>query len=302
MGKFYHYTINNEVFGPFTLDEIRGKRLYRDTLFSFEGSEGWVLASSVEELSKVTLEKPPALPSKIDDSPPPKSIKKYDESYEKETDATALGIGLIILKVGLFLFFQYNEELASIKVQRLSYIIGSVITIAVVVMVSRIAKRQNRDAITWGIFALFLPSLALIIIGQLKKLNTIIDVDAISATQILVLTNDCERFANERNYEECYKLSSQLIESNHAFPKVFRLHGISAYFVNDYTSAKHSFEKILLDEEHGRIAHLMLGNVFFAVKEPNKAKEYWEKAKQMGELRAKENLEKYFSDNSQEEG
>jgi purine-cytosine permease-like protein len=38
-------------------------------------------------------------------------------------------------------------------------------------MVVNIAKKQNRNTFYWGVFAFFLPYLAMIIIGLLKKLN-----------------------------------------------------------------------------------------------------------------------------------
>lgn len=92
-------------------------------------------------------------------------VEKYDLTYQKESDATFIGALFLIIS-GAIYFGGTKEELRPIFA-----IFSLVIRIGVTIWCVNIAKRQNRDSFNWGLFCFFLPSIALIIIGLLKKLR-----------------------------------------------------------------------------------------------------------------------------------
>jgi len=95
---------------------------------------------------------------------------KYDESYERETVATIVGIILILANLILLLTNAYSV-LADSSILPFVGIINLVWRIIVTVWVVNIARRQNRSTDGWGVFAFLIPNLALIIVGLLKKLK-----------------------------------------------------------------------------------------------------------------------------------
>ena len=91
----------------------------------------------------------------------------YDLSYEKDYRPIILGVFVIGLNIQMFSEMKYYHE---------SVIIGNIIysliyRVIITIWVVSIAKKLNRDKIGWGVFALFLPSLCLIIIGLKKKIK-----------------------------------------------------------------------------------------------------------------------------------
>ena len=119
----------------------------------------------------------PAAPTpQISAIPPSKKISKYDESYEKETGASFVGVVILLISFVSSIIGRNNITLTPLEYTTLS--IALLITrIIIVASVVNIAKRQNRDPFGWGLFAFFLPSIALIIIGLQKKLATDMEID-----------------------------------------------------------------------------------------------------------------------------
>ena len=105
-------------------------------------------------------------------------VEKYDTSYQSESEATFVGITLIVLNFGLLLYGGIKDEVIYSTV----LIFGLFLRIILTIWCTNIAKRQNRDPFGWGFFALILPSLALIIIGLQRKLknNNLADQDNIT--------------------------------------------------------------------------------------------------------------------------
>ena len=94
-------------------------------------------------------------------------IEKFDSTYSKETEASIVGIISLILSFVILISAGFNNP----ELARVISIAGLLLRIFYTIWCVNIAKRQNRDASTWGLFAFFLPSLALIIVGQLRKLK-----------------------------------------------------------------------------------------------------------------------------------
>jgi len=59
--KKYYYTDGTNDFGPFTLEELRGKPITKETYVWYEGLDEWVLAADVEELYPLFTSTPPPI-------------------------------------------------------------------------------------------------------------------------------------------------------------------------------------------------------------------------------------------------
>lgn len=94
-------------------------------------------------------------------------IDKFDRSYKGDVNAAIAGIVVLILSSILLAISRQSTDPSFIAFYWISLLLWWIIAIPWVV---KIANRQNRSTIAWGIFAFFLPYLAIIIIGLLKKL------------------------------------------------------------------------------------------------------------------------------------
>ena len=94
--------------------------------------------------------------------------KKNTEYYSKDSDATALGVLLIII-FGFIYYLSYDKTF-HIEDVIFYFVVSLIFKIISIIKVVNVAKRQNRNQTFWGIFAFIVPALALIIIGQTKKL------------------------------------------------------------------------------------------------------------------------------------
>lgn len=96
---------------------------------------------------------------------------RYDPTYEKENGATIFGVVLLVISLILVSVgsFKFEDEISYRQFKVFTSIGALVLRIVVIVFVVDIAKRQNREPFGWGVLSFFLPSIALIIIGQLRK-------------------------------------------------------------------------------------------------------------------------------------
>ena len=184
--RLYYFVENDQQLGPFTIEELKSKRLKKSTLVWTDGLPDWTSADQVEELKEIIVSEPPPLPKKekekkietitIKQDPLPATSLKYDLTYSKEIGATITGILLLVVSIIIKLSGGFTfHDIDSYRQAIFNFICFLVIRISVTVWVVNIAKRQNRNSIGWGLFAFFLPSIALIIIGLLKKLRLKLD-------------------------------------------------------------------------------------------------------------------------------
>ena len=102
-----------------------------------------------------------------------KPVKKYDDRYEKNSEASFAGVFLFATPI-LFTFFsymslvQYDGLSTFIQVMAIG---GLVMRVIATKWISSIAAEQNRSSAKWMALSFFLPAISLIIIGQTKKLN-----------------------------------------------------------------------------------------------------------------------------------
>lgn len=116
----------------------------------------------------------------VDDSTPTNKIKelikvkikpkpnKYDESYKRDYHSVWFGFFIFIIWIPVaYLSFDSDSPGTFAMVMAFGFVLRIVITI----WCADIAKTLNRNSAGWGIFGFFIPLLAMIIIGFLKKLK-----------------------------------------------------------------------------------------------------------------------------------
>lgn len=143
---------------------------------------------------------------------------KYDPTYKKEDDAIIVGINLLVIAlifniVGLIIF----EDRESYELFRAATaIVSLILRIFITGWVVNIAKRQNRQTFGWGLFAFFLPPIALIVIATRKKIFANIQiVEGLDNEQnSKVLSDKAQEFYNESKYSESIRFSEKAIELN----------------------------------------------------------------------------------------
>jgi RNA polymerase subunit RPABC4/transcription elongation factor Spt4 len=93
---------------------------------------------------------------------------KFDRTYKGDIYATIIGI---ITGFANSMILNYARQSTDNTLIAIFWIFLVVWCFIAILMVVNIAKKQNRNTFYWGVFAFFLPYLAMIIIGLLKKLN-----------------------------------------------------------------------------------------------------------------------------------
>jgi len=180
--KHFYYSESDQQLGPFTIEEIKTKRLKKSTLVWTDGLEDWVTADKIDELKDLLVSEPPPLPKfKKEDITTKNETQKvensiYDLTYEKETTATNVGLILLVFYIVVFFVIQsidfgYVSDESYNKAKAVFGAIELISRIIFTIWVVNIAKRQNRNSVGWGFLGFFFPLIALIIIGLLRKLR-----------------------------------------------------------------------------------------------------------------------------------
>lgn len=308
--KHYYYADNDQQLGPFTVEELKAKRLKKSTLVWTEGMQDWTIANDIVELKDILISEPPPLPKKmtapptvgtiqIKQTPTPVTSTTFDLTYVKETEATFIGVLLlvvpIIIKLSGTLTFDTEESYNQAKV--FLSIAALVIRIAVTVRVVNIASRQNRNSTGWGWFAFFLPSIALIVIGQLKKLRLKIELDGSLSPnqQVAILLEKANQLFSDNRHSECIEILNKAIEiENHNFDCI-KLRGLANYQIKNYDNAKSDFETLIKNEKFPSISNFYLGNLSIMNRDRELAIKYWIKADEHKNENAKIKLDLFHT-------
>ena len=96
----------------------------------------------------------------------------YDDTYEPNSYIAKFGFLLLFLTIFTVFInqteFVYDKNFEIFRVVVIS--LASFLRLFSTIIVIQTAKEQNRNPIFWGIFAFFLPSFALIGIGQMTRI------------------------------------------------------------------------------------------------------------------------------------
>jgi hypothetical protein len=115
--KKYHYSEGDNQFGPLTIEELKDKKITKDTMVWYEGLDNWVKAGDVDELKERFKSTPPPL-SSTKQTPPPINVKTEKKSNPTVTNVkpkknkTGLAVGLIggVIAIALIVFFVINNN------------------------------------------------------------------------------------------------------------------------------------------------------------------------------------------------
>jgi hypothetical protein len=141
---------------------------------------------------------------------------KYDSTYLEETEATTIGVTILISSLLLLVFqpVKFDNIDSHNQFRAIFSILALILRIFITFWVINIAKKQNRETFGWGFFAFCLPSIALIIIGKQKKIFAKFEVDNSLSNEenSLILTKRAQTFLNEKKFNECIRFTEKAIE------------------------------------------------------------------------------------------
>lgn len=137
-------------------------------------------------------------------------------------EATAVGIGLIIVTIVVFIIIKntsftldsYNQFRA------ISSIISLILRITIIIWIVNMAKEMERDKFGWGAFAFFLPSIALIFIGQKKgkvinQNNEKKHTSTLDNNEKTLIKDDIKNFSEQKNILEELKTNGIISDSEY---------------------------------------------------------------------------------------
>jgi hypothetical protein len=155
----YYIEQNGKSQGPYSLEELKEQKIIGNTLVWKDGNPDWKIADEFEELKSIIKTTPPPLPNQ--------TSGQYDESYSKDIHAMFLGIFILAINIWYYL---NNESFSNTEAGflKISYF---VLYIVALYTVYQSAKRQNRSTFAWLLFAILITPLALLIIGNTKKIK-----------------------------------------------------------------------------------------------------------------------------------
>ena len=111
----YHYADGENHFGPFTIEELKDKKITKDTLIWYEGLDTWTKAEGIKELDILFKSIPPPLAK----TPPPisyttqtgnKSIPNISMKKSSGLSAQYIVGGLIIFIIIFLAFIAYRNS------------------------------------------------------------------------------------------------------------------------------------------------------------------------------------------------
>lgn len=197
----------------------------------------------------------------------------YDPNYSKEIEASIVGGIILIISI---LFIKFPIEFDNInsykKFRIISLVASSILRISISFWIINIAKRQNRNTFIWGLFALFFPSISLIIIGLLNKLkyNLKINSALTSIENFYALEKEGDDLIKLERYKEA-EIIYQYIYENYEINDsiIFKLSDL--YFKNGKFNNSESLLLLILDtEKYSDISNYYLG--FISMKKGNISK------------------------------
>jgi tetratricopeptide (TPR) repeat protein len=306
--KLYYYALNKQQFGPFTIDELKSKRLKKSTLVWTEGMQDWKPGGEIDEIKDILLSEPPPIPqtsntSRIIDKVHTKdsitifSSEKYDLSYQKEIEATIYGVILLVAPVVIqfsnIVIFETEEMYNQVRVG--SAIFALLIRIQVAFYVRNIALRQNRNSTSWSWFGFFLPSIAMIIIGLSKKLHLKFTVDGNlpKVEQIAILYQKAVELHSDNRNLESVLIIDKILKIDEFSYKGIRLRGLCNFQLGEYEKAKKDFETLVNNSKYLGESNYYLGRLALFENDYNSATLFWEKAIDNGFMGAKTDLDRF---------
>jgi tetratricopeptide (TPR) repeat protein len=141
----------------------------------------------------------------------------YDPTYQKETDASGVGIFMMIAIVIIYIISRNIDDTETFRIfYSITSLILLILRITFTVWGVNIAKRQNRNATGWGFLTFFFPAISLIILGNQNKLfDNFGIVDKLTNEEnSIIVSNKANLFFQNREYYKCIVYAEKAIELN----------------------------------------------------------------------------------------
>lgn len=265
--KYYHYAEKGKTFGPFTIEELKQKRLKKETLVWTEGMADWQAAENVDELKEILIAAPPPIrKEKIQNQKP---SKKVDITIYKNSGALFLGITLLIFSLISFAILNSKDGYETIEDHSLTLLIARIVICFIVV---DLASSQKRNSFMWGVFAFLFPAITLIILGLME--NKIEKFDEKFASIWCAKANG---YYINGKYETAVDILSQLINLTNS-PEAIELRAKIYFELNEYEKAKSDLDRLIEESKLLSSAYYYLGNIEENKGNINNAIFYWQKA------------------------
>lgn len=162
----------------------------------------------------------------------------YDPTYRKETDASSVGILILITSVIIYIILRNVNDSETFQIfYSITTMILLILRITLTVWGVNIAKRQNRNTTGWGFLTFFFPAISLIILGNQKKLfdNFGIVEKLTNEENSIIIADKANIFFQNREYYKCIVYSEKAIElnPNNKFAKELLLNAMLEIKVTD---------------------------------------------------------------------
>jgi tetratricopeptide (TPR) repeat protein len=232
-------------------------------------------------------------PSVITDKIKEDKEEKYDLSYKKNYTPTITGIIIIVLNfIILASEFKYEKVTFNILLS-----ISLFLRIAITFWCTDIANKLNRNKTGWGIFAFFFPSIALIIIGLLKKKRigyyNKYYYKQTSEDKSLLNNNIADKLSKKGKYKEALYYVEKAIKLDPDNDAAYDTRGYIKYYLNDEVGSLKDFDVSIsmnpnysVKYYHRGYAKKELGDLKGAIKD-------WQIAYKLGNKNAEVPLKKY---------
>jgi tetratricopeptide (TPR) repeat protein len=298
--KKYYIGINNQQFGPFTIDELKKKQIKQSTLVWTDGMHEWIEANDIDELKDILISVPPPLPNQINKPSIITNEPDYDYDYTYKENSDVFNVGIMIL-VSFFLIYifkpyeylsnQINYEIIIVLI----IFINLILRIFVCIWVTKIANRQNRNPFILGILGCMFPAVTLILLGKSKKRKIKIKLNSNSTPKdkYEILLENAYELYEDKKYSDVVDVTNEAIKLYFDNYECIRLRGICQFKLNKLEESKKDFEILINNKIYLNDAYYLLGNIEILKFNRESAILFWNKAIENKSENAKIKLDLY---------
>lgn len=113
MERKYYYTDGNVQFGPFSYNDLDNEKVTPETLFWFQGLDGWTKGKNIPELQPIFNLRPPVQSNYSSNytPPPPPNYKIKQTTSNQTTDSFRVrNIVSVVVVIAVIYFFFFRDD------------------------------------------------------------------------------------------------------------------------------------------------------------------------------------------------
>lgn len=273
--KYYYYSTNGkDKLGPYTLDDLKERKLLDHYLVWCDGMDEWQKASKCLELSEFAIKSPPPLPAadsiNVTNSGLPAIF------YKKETWITYCGIALLfvgfVIALGSKDLDAEGRQVATIFILMFRFFF--------IFLVYEVVTNQNRNNGGWAILTFFFPSVSMIIIGLLNKKPIEIDSRWNTDEKINLARTKMEQL----KYDDCLNLSDSVLVDDPLNIDALHLSAKANFMMQRFAHARQNLDSLV--ELGYKLEYTMysLGLVLMRLGKAESAEKAWQSTLSKGNV------------------